>query len=272
MKKLLCFFCISVFLFQANAQDEQKGNIAAINGIEMYYEMYGSGEPLVLLHGFFETGDWWDFIIDDLSEHFQLIIPDLRGHGRSTNPLDHWTMSQSAKDIFALLDNLGIEKFNGIGVSTGAKTLLHMATQDTQRVASMVLIGGTMYYPEQFRESVREGNYIIDNLSERRLANLRKIHIHGDEQIRKLYSQFNECAEDYNDMAFTPPSLSRIKAKTLIIHGDRDWAYPASMALKMYESIPSSYLWIVPRGGHVPITGGVSDMFKETVMVFLTRW
>jgi len=172
MKKLLCFFCISVFLFQANAQDEQKGNIAAINGIEMYYEMYGSGEPLVLLHGFFETGDWWDFIIDDLSEHFQLIIPDLRGHGRSTNPLDHWTMSQSAKDIFALLDNLGIEKFNGIGVSTGAKTLLHMATQDTQRVASMVLIGGTMYYPEQFRESVREGNYIIDNLSERRLANL----------------------------------------------------------------------------------------------------
>jgi len=272
MKNLFALITVIFLLQPIKGQDTKTGNVALVNGIELYYEIHGTGESLILLHGFFQTGDWWNFAIEDLSKQFKLIIPDLRGHGRSTNPLEHWTMAQSALDIFSLLDHLGIEKVSGIGLSTGAKTLLHMATQDLQRVQAMVLIGGTMYYPEQFREAVRSGSFAIDNVTDEQWGNLRSLHIHGDEQIRKLYRQFNECAEDYEDMAFIPPILKTINAKTLIIHGDRDFAYPAEMATEMFELIPDSYLWVVPNGGHWPFSGDNPEVFIKTTLDFLTGW
>lgn len=272
MKNLYALITIIFLLQPLNGQDSDAGSIALINGIEMYYEMHGIGEPLILLHGFFSTGDWWNFAIEDLSKQFKIIIPDLRGHGRSTNPLEHWTMAQSARDIFALLDHLGIERASGIGISTGAKTLLHMATQERERVASMVLIGGAMYYPESTREVLRSGSYTIDKVTNEEWESLRSLHIHGDEQIQKLYRQFTECAEDYEDMTFIPPYLKTIKAKTLIIHGDSDWAYPVDMATEMYKSIPNSYLWVVPNGGHWPFDVDNSEVFIRTTLEFLMEW
>ena len=102
MKTTWASIAFIAVIFQVNAQDNHTGNIVSVNGIEMHYESYGAGEPLILLHGFFGSNKWWNFAVDDLSQHFKLIIPDLRGHGRSTNPLKQWTMAQSARDIFAL--------------------------------------------------------------------------------------------------------------------------------------------------------------------------
>ena len=70
-------------------------------------------------------------------------------------------------------------------------------------------------------------------------------------------------------MNFTPPYLSTITARTLIVHGDRDPLYPVNLALEMYAAIPRSYLWIVPNGGHGPIFGGITDRFVETALAFL---
>lgn len=268
MKKALIIVALAVLFIPLWCQD--RNNVAEINGIEMHYKIHGSGEALILLHGFFSTGDFWTPFIEALSSQFQVIVPDLRGHGKSTNPLEHWTMAQSALDIIALLDHLGIEKVNGIGLSTGAKTLLHMATQEPQRLRAMVLIGGTMYYPEEFREVIRSGSFTIEKVTDEQWEDLRSVHIHGDEQIRKLYRQFNECAEDYVDMAFLPSHLKTIKAKTLIIHGDRDFAYPVDMATQMYESIPNSYLWVVPNGGHWPFSEDNYEDFIKTALDFLS--
>ncbi len=82
------------------------GKTEQINGIQMYYEAIGQGEPLVLLHGFTGSGDDWEPFVNDLAVEYQLIIPDLRGHGRSTNPENVFTFRQSALDVFALLDKL----------------------------------------------------------------------------------------------------------------------------------------------------------------------
>ena len=270
MKKVLIIIALAVTFHPLLCQEI--GNVAQINGIEMYYEVHGSGEALVLLHGFFSTGDFWNASIEVLSSQFQVIVPDLRGHGKSTNPLEHWTMEQSARDIFALLDHLGIENVRSIGFSTGAKTLLHMATQNPQRLKAIVLIGGTMYYPEKFREAVKTGSFTIDKVTDEQWEELRAEHIHGDEQIRKLYRQFNDCAEDYEDMSFTPPILKTISAKTLIIHGDHDFAYPTDIPTEMYNSIPNSYLWIVPNGGHWPFDHKNYKSFLKTTINFLTEW
>src|SRR5262245_1591232 len=104
------------------------GETAPVNGMEMYYEISGEGEPLVWLHGFTGIGAHWQLIFTEQPAGFRLISPDLRGHGRSTNPSGKFTFRQSALDVFALLDSLGIERFKAIGMSAGAKTLLHMAT------------------------------------------------------------------------------------------------------------------------------------------------
>src|SRR5918993_2958130 len=83
-----------------------------------------------------------------------------------------------------LLDKLGIRSIKAMGVSSGGKTLLHMATQQPDRIEQMVLIGATSYFPEQARVIARKSG--PDSLTTEVLERERKIHVHGDEQIRQL--------------------------------------------------------------------------------------
>jgi pimeloyl-ACP methyl ester carboxylesterase len=183
------------------------------------------------------------------------------------NPAPAFTIRQLALDVFALLDHLRIETFKAIGLSLGAKTLLHLATQQPDRVDAMVLVSATPYFPDQARAAMRAIN--SGNRSDAEWRQMREWHKHGDEQIERLWSAMNALSESYDDMNFTPPYLGTIKARTLIVHGDRDPLYPVQMATEMYEAIPRSYLWIVPNGGHGPIFGEQTEHFRETALAFL---
>jgi pimeloyl-ACP methyl ester carboxylesterase len=90
--------------------------------MQMYYVLHGRGEPLVLLHGFTGSSADWSLFFDDLAGGYRLVIPDLRGHGRSTNPSDEFTFRQCARDVFALLDHLNIGQFKAIGLSGGGNS------------------------------------------------------------------------------------------------------------------------------------------------------
>lgn len=239
----------------------------SVNGMEMYYEIRGQGEPLVLLHGGGGIGANWQLIFKEPPEGFQLIVPDLRGHGRSTNPSTEFTFRQTALDVFALLDHLGIERFKAIGMSMGAKTLLHMATQQRARVEDMVLVSAAPYFPEQARAIMRQLSEAEHTEAEWR--QMREWHRHGDEQILALWKLVDAFKDNYTDMSFTPPSLSTIMARTLIVHGDRDPLYPVNLAVEMYAAIPRSYLWIIPNGGHGPIFGDMASQFAQTSLAFL---
>jgi len=203
--------------------------------MEMYYEIHGAGEPLVLLHGGTGAGVNWGLVFKNAPAGYRLIIPDLRGHGRSTNPSGGFTFRQSALDVFAMLDHLGIEKFKAIGMSLGAKTLLHVATQQPARVEAMVLVSATPYLPAQARAIMRQVS--PDNRTEAEWEQMRQWHKHGDEQIRALWTMANSFKDSYDDMNFTPPYLSTIAARTLIVHGDRDPLYPINMAVELYSAI-----------------------------------
>jgi pimeloyl-ACP methyl ester carboxylesterase len=219
--------------------------------MEMFYEERGKGEPLVLLHGFGGSGAAWQRFVPQLAKEYRVILPDLRGHGRSTNPSKRFTHRQAALDVYALLDRLGITKFRGMGISTGGMTLLHMATQQPSRVEAMVLIGATIYFPEEARRIMRRSS--PENLTPQDFERMRRVHRHGDEQIRALRQQFHDFKDSYDDMNFTGPYLSTITARTLIVHGDRDEFFPVNIPVEMYRSIPNAALWILPSGGHVPI-------------------
>ena len=266
---LLFLAAAGVVLACAQTAAAAPGRTVAVNGIEMYYETRGEGEPLILLHGFNGSGQAWSRVIADFAKRYQVIVPDLRGHGRSTNPSGKFTHRQSALDVFALLDALGIEQVKAMGISTGGMTLIHMATQQPSRVEAMVLIGATIYFPEQARVIMRRAT--PQSLTPEAYERRRQTHKHGDEQIRALQQQFHDFKDSYDDMNFTGPYLSTITARTLIVHGDRDQFFPVEIPYEMYRSIPTSFLWIIPRGGHVPIFD--ADVpFVPTALKFLEEW
>ena len=239
----------------------------AIGDSRLHSRVRGEGEPLVLLHGGGGAGANWDLVFKEPPEGYRLVIPDLRGHGRSTNPATGFTVRQLALDVFALLDSLGIERCKAVGMSLGAKTLLHMATQQPNRIEAMVLVSATPYFPEQARAIMRE--VTPENRTDAEWEQMRQWHKHGDEQIRALWRQTNAFKDSYGDMNFTPPYLSTITARTLIVHGDRDPLYPVNLAMEMYTAIPRSYLWVVPNGGHGPIFGEMAGRFVKTALAFL---
>jgi pimeloyl-ACP methyl ester carboxylesterase len=182
--------------------------------VEMYYETHGKGKPLVIIHSFSLSVRMWDNFIPEFKDHFKLILIDQRGHGKSTNPSKKFTHRQSALDVYALLDKLGVKRFNGLGYSSGAMTLIHMATKQPERIEKMVLIGGTTYFPKQCREIMAQRT--VDNLSDVEWDYYRKIG-YSDEQTRMLRHQFHDMKDSYDDMNFTPSFLSTIKANTLIV-------------------------------------------------------
>jgi pimeloyl-ACP methyl ester carboxylesterase len=254
---------------KAPAAQRTTGKTVNLNGMEMYHEVVGKGDPLLLLHGFSSSGrESWTPFVGQLSRKYRLVIPDLRGHGRSTNPSDEFTHRQCALDVCALLDHLGIRQFKAMGISTGGMTLLHLATQQPERIQAMVLIGASHKLPGSPQRQLTEADLLDQDGPWGGYARLRRVHVHGDEQIRKLCRQFLAVADNRDDMNFTRADLAAIKARVLIIHGDRDGFFPVEIPVEMYTSMPNASLWIIPNGGHVPINGE-RVLFLTTTLAFL---
>lgn len=250
----------------APKQTSTRGHTVQINEIELYYEEYGVGKPLVLLHGFGGCTQNWQPFIPKLSEQYRLIVVDLRGHGYSTNPENKFTHREAAQDVFLLLEKMEIDRFAAMGMSSGGMTLLHMATSQPERIESMVLISATSHFPDQARVIMRRASF--DTLPQQVKEMYRECAKRGDEQIRQLITQFNAFHENDDDMNFTEQSLSTITARTLIIHGDRDHFFPVEIPVGIYRSIPDAELWIIPGGDHVPIYNSTVP-FTSTTLRFM---
>jgi pimeloyl-ACP methyl ester carboxylesterase len=273
--RILCLTMVVILLFLFSCSLPQSlpssGHLVGVDGAEIYYETRGDGSPLLLLHGFGGSITAWREYLPELAKHYRVVSIDLRGHGLSTNPKNKFTHKQAALDIITLMDSLKLDRVKSIGISSGAMTLLHLATQFPDRVETMVLISATSGFTDQSRAIMRDTSF--ERLSQSDLKYLRSIHPRGDEQIRSLMEQFNNFQYSYDDINFTPSILSTITARTLIVHGDRDEFFPVGIPVDMYRTISLSYLWIVPNGGHA-LTGFQSqsqrDAFLDTVLEFLT--
>jgi pimeloyl-ACP methyl ester carboxylesterase len=233
------------------------GNNLSINGFDLYYEIHGKGFPLLLLHGFTGSGAGLVQGFNQLGTDYQLIIPDLRGHGRSTNPSKQFTFKQAALDIFALLDHLHVSECNAVGFSGGGCTLLQMAYNCPEKIKSMTIVSAAPYFPQETRDIMKQ--FSMQHKTEEEWTAMRNLHFHGDEQIQMLWDQASAFSSD--DMNFTPEMLSKITSKTLVVQGDRDPLYPIELTIEMYKSIPDAYLWIVPNGGHVPVSADSTQEF-----------
>jgi pimeloyl-ACP methyl ester carboxylesterase len=240
------------------------------NGVEIEYRVSGSGEPLLMIHGFGECIDQsWGAIMPELAKSYRIIAINQRGHGGSTNPSGQFTHKQSAEDVRSLLDALGIKNAKAIGFSSGGMTLLHLATRHPQRLSKLVVVGATTHFGEQARRIMR--SVATEGLPPPVRQQFLKCAVRGAPQADELVRQFGGFKDSYGDMNFQPADLARIKAQTLIVHGDRDEFFPVAIPVSMYRAIPKSQLWIVPRGDHSPTAGAPPDVFIETVKDFLSR-
>jgi pimeloyl-ACP methyl ester carboxylesterase len=237
-----------------------------LNGNDLYFEIHGAGEPLLLLHGFSGSSQDWKPSIGEWGTDFQLVIPDLRGHGRSSILSKPFRHRDAAADVLALLDRLEIHVCKGVGISAGGNVLLHMATQQPRRVKAMALVSATPYFPAQARPIMRR---YPDTMPEEQWEILRSRHPGGDTQIRALMDSTRAFADSYDDLTFTPPHLATIQARTLIVQGDRDPLYPVEISVEMAKAIPLSTLWIVPNGGHGAVLGERWPEFVRTAAAFL---
>jgi len=233
---------------------------------EIHYDSHGDGEPLLWLHGGLGHGADWTFIFKEPPAGFRLIAPDLRGHGRSTGAGPTYSFQQSAADMFALLDQLQIERIKMIGLSGGGITALHMAAMQPERVAALVTVSAPTAFPEQAKAIQRV--YSESMLPDAERARLRERHRRAG-QLDTLFSQVRAMPEG-GDPNFTPDILMTISAPTLIVFGDRDPLYPISIAFDLYQAIPNASLWVVPNGGHGPVFGSHAARFVETAVSFLS--
>jgi len=245
---------------------EPPGRIETLNGTQLYFEVHGTGEPLILLHGFSGSSQDWTAVIAEWRTQFQLIVPDLRGHGRSSILSKPFRHQDAAADMLALLDHLKVGACKGLGVSGGGNVLLHVATMQPERMKAMVLVSATPYFPAQARPIMRQ---YPNSLPEQQWDILRRRHPGGDAQIRAILASAAAFADSYDDMSFTPPHLSTIRARTLIVQGDRDPLYPVDLSVEMAKAIPQSSLWIVPNSGHGAVIGERWDEFLKAALTFL---
>lgn len=266
MKNLVAFALLACASLAQSASAET----LRTNGVEIEYRVTGSGEPLLMIHGFGECIDQsWGAIIPELSKSYRVIAINQRGHGASTNPSGKFTHRQSAEDVKNLMDALGIKSATAIGFSSGGMTLLHLATRYPDRLSKLVVVGATTHFGEQARRIMR--SVASEGLPPPVREQFLKCAARGAAQADDLTRQFGGFKDSYADMNFKAADLKRIKAQTLIVSGDRDEFFPVAIPVAMYAAIPKSQLWIVPRGDHSPTAGAPPDVFTQTVKTFLSR-
>jgi pimeloyl-ACP methyl ester carboxylesterase len=239
--------------------------ILEVSGATLHYDVNGDGEPLLFLHGGMGIGADWKYIFDTLPDGYRLIAPDLRGHGRSDGTQPIYSFRQSALDAFALLDHLGVDRVKVIGVSGGGITALHLAVVQPRRVESMVCVSAPPRFPEQAKAIQR--TYSESMLGDAERARMRERHPRPG-QLEALFAQVRSMP-DGGDPDFSRDELGSITADTLIVFGDRDPLYPVSLAAELRESIPNSWLWVIPNAGHGPVFGADGPRFMATALPFL---
>jgi pimeloyl-ACP methyl ester carboxylesterase len=230
---------------------------AAVNGLNMYYEVHGEGPPLMLLHG--GLGSIPEKWIPFFSPPFQVIAMEQMGHGRTTDLVDRpFHYHDMAEDTVELMRQLGIESASVLGYSDGGIIGLDMAIHNPERVTKLAVTGAncrTDGYTAENLEWVRSFDPDAYPVSDAYARLSPDGADHWPILLRRLKPMWTV------EPSFTHEQLQSIGAPTLVIVGDDDIVTPGH-AVEMFRTIPAAQLCVVPHSGH-----GV--MPKETILTFL---
>ncbi len=231
-----------------------KSGYADVNGLKMYYEVYGKGKPLVLVHGGGSTIQTsFAQIIPELAKHHQVIAMDLQAHGRSSDREAGVSFEQDADDVAALLKSLNISKADFLGFSNGGTTVLQIAIRHPELVNKLVPVS-----PLTKRSGAPAGfwEFMKGATLEQMPQGLKDEYLKVAPDPAGLQVMHDKDAHRMVDFKDIPDDLLKsIKAPTLLIMADQDVASPEH-AVEMHRLIANSRLMIVP-GKHGECIGEV---------------
>jgi pimeloyl-ACP methyl ester carboxylesterase len=252
---------------------------AELQDVRCYYELLGSGDPLLLIPGLGSTCATWDSVAGELSEAFTLIMPELRGVGRSTAKRPARNLSHLVSDLIELLDYLQLDQTHVLGQSLGGIVAQRLAIDHPGRVNRLVLLSTGHRFGEYTREIARLlGNalryfprdsyertfellgtspYYLDSHPEAMETKLRRAHNAGTP--RKAIIRQLRCL-GLNDVAGRD---YHILAPTLVLSGDSDSLIPPVYGERMADDIWNATFEVIPQCGH--------NMFTEKPHVVLPK-
>lgn len=259
---------------------------ANVQGINLYYEVYGSGYPLILIRGLGSNADHWYCQIPAFSPHYSVVVFDNRGIGRSDIPDAPFTISKMAEDTVFLMDVLGIPKAHILGISMGGMIAQEIALKYGQRVNGLILActhcGG--------KQAIQPDPAIIRDLSGSLFGGSEEAVQKG---LRCLFSErtIHETpgvVQRYGEVSKRfPPSaqilthqlkaiqghdtwadLVNIKNPTLVLVGNEDVLIPPENSKIISERIPNARLRMIEGGGHQFLIEQ-PDAFNNAVLEFL---
>lgn len=237
-----------------------KSGHANVNGISMYYEIYGTGQPLVLIHGGGSTIQTsFGRIIPLLAVNHQVIGVELQAHGRTSDRNSELSFEQDADDVAALLKSLDIARADIFGFSNGANTALQIAIRHPQLCRK--IIGGSPLLKKdgafpQFWEFMKQGTF------EQMPQAYKDAFLALTPDSAKLMTTFQKCA---NRMIyfkeFSDAEIQSIQAPVLLVNGDQDVA-TSEHIVAMSKLIPDCRLAIIP-GGHGAYMGEITTLKSD---------
>jgi pimeloyl-ACP methyl ester carboxylesterase len=235
------------------------GKYYDINGFKMYTEVYGSGPPLLMIHG--NGGSMKDFgeNVPYFATHYTVILADSRSQGKSLDPDHPITFEMMADDFAALLTAMHVDSADIIGWSDGGINALLLAIRHPEKVNRLVSTGANLW---PTADAFVPG--LWDDEKKAHDANLHKTRTTPEE-----INNWKIFVLDWQEPHITLAQLHTIKAPSLIICGDHDLISVTHTVL-IYQNIPDAQLWVVPKSGHATLIDQ-ADGFNREVDKFFTE-
>lgn len=242
------------------------GKYADVNGIKIYYEIYGDGQPLMLLHGNGSSIAAFASNIPELSKHFKVIAVDSRAQGRSTDSDAEITYALMASDMSALITQLKLGSVNVMGWSDGGNIGLELALAHPEQVKKLVTFGAN-YTHVDFEAP--PDNVVMQPDDPRLLNRDAAMSLAGQSRpatSAAVQKKLSDLMEKYPNI--TLAQLAQIKTPVLVVAGDHD-AIKMEQTISLFRNLPHAQLWIVPGATHF-VAMEQPELVDRTVTAFFT--
>ena len=237
---------------------QSQENYIKINDVNMFFTMYGSGSPLILLHGGGQTGNIsFSKLIPLLAEKFTVYVPDARGHGKSDNPQGFLSYEQMANDYIVMIHQLELKNPTIIGYSDGGQIILEMILKEPD-IGRFITYGVYASTASDYSKQWEKYKPAIDKTADEQwyknilgkffdITKKEFSYVYGDDYYKEYFSQ--ACKMWADETGYPRDKLKGKSAKLRIVHGDRDGII-VERAVEIYRMVEGSELCVIPNANH----------------------
>lgn len=236
------------------------GKYAAVRGVKLYYETYGAGAPLLLLHGNGGSSKAFQKTIPYFAKRYCVLALDSRAHGKSVDQTDSLSFEMMADDCAALLTQLRLDSAYVLGWSDGGITALLLAQRHPEKVKRLAATGANLW-PDSTALIPQVWQQMKQGYQEGRTQTFTDPSRRNDWKVFLL---------DWRHPHISLASLSKVKAPAFIIAGDRD-VIRAEHTIAIYQNLPHAWLWIVANSGHATLKEHTEEFNRKVDEFFRAK-